>query len=83
MNASVCVITSASGTVSASSSRYVSVWMSMWRRPSTGSGVPGMRRRGAARGFGRARSVGGAAGTGCAAYVFPRITRRSNMMFAG
>jgi hypothetical protein len=42
-----------------------------------------MRRRGAARGFERARSVGGAAGTGCAAYVFPRITRRSNMMFAG
>ena len=44
---SVCAITSASGTVSASSSRYASVWISM-RRPSTGSGVPGCR-RGAAR----------------------------------
>ena len=39
--ASVCVEVSASGTVSVSSSRYTSVWMSMCRRPSTASGVRG------------------------------------------
>ena len=79
INASVCVITSASGTVSASSSRNASVWISMCRLPSTGSGVPGGRRRGA-RGKERA---GKARSAGADAYVFPRITRRSNMMLLG
>mmetsp|Transcript_23168 Transcript_23168/g.74546 ORF Transcript_23168/g.74546 Transcript_23168/m.74546 type:complete len:211 (-) Transcript_23168:159-791(-) len=39
MNGSVCVTASTSGGLSVSSSRYVSVCTTMWRRPSTGSGV--------------------------------------------
>ena len=79
MNASVCVVTSDSGTVSTSSSRYCSVCMSMCRRPSTGSGVRG--------GFERVLFVGFNSGPvecrDCAAYVLPRITRLSYMIFAG
>mmetsp|Transcript_14419 Transcript_14419/g.24425 ORF Transcript_14419/g.24425 Transcript_14419/m.24425 type:complete len:212 (-) Transcript_14419:304-939(-) len=84
MKGSVCVFTSRSGTVSVSSSRKESVWTSMWRLPSTAFGVGG--------GLGavfllfevsKLPAAGGAAGRICAAYVLPRITLRSNMMFAG
>eukprot|EP00982_Pelagococcus_subviridis_P009946 30957-Pelagococcus_subviridis.AAC.52 len=67
-----------------SSSRYASVWMSMCLRPSTGSGVRGGFIRGrAGRRFIVTLSSGAGAETTCVAYVLPRTTRLSNMMFAG
>ena len=55
----------------------------MCRRPLTGSGVPGGRRPwGAFLYVFFVSTISGSEGTICAAYVFPRTTRRLYMMFA-
>mmetsp|Transcript_15406 Transcript_15406/g.29633 ORF Transcript_15406/g.29633 Transcript_15406/m.29633 type:complete len:235 (+) Transcript_15406:632-1336(+) len=90
MKGSVWVFTSRSGTVSVSSSRNESVCTSICLRPSTAPGAappapwyrcpcpppPALWRFVEPPRF----SFGGAAGRICAAYVLPRITRRSYMM---
>mmetsp|Transcript_124276 Transcript_124276/g.247702 ORF Transcript_124276/g.247702 Transcript_124276/m.247702 type:complete len:290 (+) Transcript_124276:1515-2384(+) len=86
---SVCVSASNSTVRSVSSSRYVSVWMSMCLRPGSGSGVPIRlfvwfarisRRLWASRC--RCNSAGSGCGATSEAYVLPRMTRGSCMRFA-